>query len=134
MPYLVPLLPSRSSYVFTPVMAKCCLLVLAVFFPCCAVMIDRGCGGECCLTWFLSICGYIPGVLYAFIIILKEESRENQPIVVSTYVNQTTPTAPPQEMAIHSLQCQAPQPAVPIHQPSMSDAPPAYPVVDCGKT
>ncbi|EPB75495.1 hypothetical protein ANCCEY_05406 [Ancylostoma ceylanicum] len=114
-------------------MAKCCLLVLAVFFPCCAVMIDRGCGGECCLTWFLSICGYIPGVLYAFIILLKEEPRENQPVVVNTYVNQTTPTAPPQEMAVVSLQCQAPQPAVPVHQPCTTGAPPPYPVVECDK-
>ncbi len=48
-------------------------VILAVIFPPLAV-IDKGCG-SILITLLLTICGWVPGVIAALIILNKSESR-----------------------------------------------------------
>ncbi|VDO74380.1 unnamed protein product [Heligmosomoides polygyrus] len=59
-------------------MCKCCLLVLALFCPCLAVLIDRGCGNECFATFLLSLFFYVPGVLFSYYVLLKDPPPAQQ--------------------------------------------------------
>ena len=49
-------------------------VLLAIIFPPLAVL-DKGCG-SLIITLLLTICGWVPGVIAAFIIINKEEHPE----------------------------------------------------------
>ncbi|VDM64959.1 unnamed protein product [Angiostrongylus costaricensis] len=97
-------------------------------FQCIAVMIDRGCGNECFSTWLLSMFLYLPGVIYAFIVILQEKPPIVMPsnnVVVNTYVSSLafrTETTPAVESAPHP----APLPS----SSSVGNAPPAYELGD----
>lgn len=49
-------------------------VLLAIIFPPLAVL-DKGCG-SLIITFLLTICGWVPGVIAALIIINKEEHPE----------------------------------------------------------
>ena len=48
-------------------------VILAIFFPPLAVL-DKGCGSVL-ITLLLTICGWVPGVIAALVILNKDEER-----------------------------------------------------------
>uniref|UniRef100_A0A0K0D8U3 Protein SNA3 n=1 Tax=Angiostrongylus cantonensis TaxID=6313 RepID=A0A0K0D8U3_ANGCA len=91
-------------------------------------MIDRGCGNECFTTLLLSMFLYVPGIIYAFTVILQEKPPIVMPsnsALVNTYVNSSaSPTKTTR--AFES----APHPAPLPPSSSAGDAAPAYELVD----
>jgi uncharacterized membrane protein YqaE (UPF0057 family) len=53
------------------------LKILAIFFPPIAVLIKYGIGKKFLLNIVLTLIGWIPGVIHAFIV-LSQSSRSNQ--------------------------------------------------------
>ncbi|KAK6039346.1 hypothetical protein COOONC_23149 [Cooperia oncophora] len=70
-------------------MCKCILLFIALFFPGPAILMDRGCGSDFLATCCLSILFHLPGVIYAYVLLLRKEPPNS--VVVVTHV-----TVPPE--------------------------------------
>ena len=63
----------------------CLKVLLAIILPPVAVLIERGCFWEFCLSILLTLLGWIPGVIYALIVIFTDHElrhRTAQPEVV----------------------------------------------------
>lgn len=64
------------------------IILLAVFLPPVAVVLDRGCGPQLLINILLTICGHIPGAIHAVYLVLhnrKERVRAQQ----AQYTRQT---------------------------------------------
>ncbi|CAB4256287.1 similar to Saccharomyces cerevisiae YDR276C PMP3 Small plasma membrane protein related to a family of plant polypeptides that are overexpressed under high salt concentration or low temperature [Maudiozyma barnettii] len=48
-------------------------IILALFLPPVSVFLARGWGTECIVSIVLTICGWVPGMLYALYIILQDD-------------------------------------------------------------
>lgn len=51
--------------------SKVLLLILAIFLPFVSVGIVKGCHSELLISILLCICGWLPGIIYAWYIVLK---------------------------------------------------------------
>ncbi|KAH7136896.1 hypothetical protein B0J13DRAFT_449348, partial [Dactylonectria estremocensis] len=49
----------------------CCKIFFAIILPPLGVFMEQGCGGDFWLNVFLTILGFIPGIIHAFYIIMK---------------------------------------------------------------
>ena len=52
-------------------------MILAVFFPPISVLMRYGFGGKFLLNLLLTIVGWLPGVIHAFVILSKKETVIN---------------------------------------------------------
>ncbi|MBX9852432.1 MAG: YqaE/Pmp3 family membrane protein [Cytophagaceae bacterium] len=52
-------------------------MILAVFFPPISVLMRYGFGGKFLLNLLLTIVGWLPGVIHAFVILSKKETVSN---------------------------------------------------------
>ncbi|KAK7544529.1 uncharacterized protein J3D65DRAFT_23912 [Phyllosticta citribraziliensis] len=53
----------------------CLLILIAIFLPPLVVLIKRGCGLNFCLNILLTLLGWIPGILHAWLIIATSPRR-----------------------------------------------------------
>lgn len=58
--------------------AGCCEAIIAIFLPPLAVLLRRGCSGSFLLNILLTILGWLPGVIHAWIVILAEPSKRHR--------------------------------------------------------
>ena len=72
---VLPLLPAPADNL--PTQAGCCEALIAIFLPPLAVLMRRGCGGSFLLNIILTILGWVPGVIHAWIVIIAEPSRHH---------------------------------------------------------
>lgn len=56
----------------------CCEAIIAIFLPPLAVALRTGCGAQLLLNILLTILGWIPGVIHAWIVILAEPGLREQ--------------------------------------------------------
>ncbi|PRQ43472.1 putative proteolipid membrane potential modulator [Rosa chinensis] len=70
MPFLLE--PSSTAeLVIMGACATCCEILLAILLPPLGVVIRYGCGVEFWICLLLTLCGYIPGIIYAVCILLQ---------------------------------------------------------------
>lgn len=55
-----------------------CLYFLAIFLPPLAIFLTRGCGFDFLISLFLSMLGYLPGIIHALYIVSK--SKKQKPV------------------------------------------------------
>ncbi|KAI8147056.1 hypothetical protein BJV82DRAFT_597550 [Fennellomyces sp. T-0311] len=67
----------------------CCLIIIILLLPPLGVFLMRGCHIDFWINVILTICGYIPGHLHAFYVLIKE--REARRTVI---INQEPPMQP----------------------------------------
>eukprot|EP00080_Pristionchus_pacificus_P005009 PDM65029.1 hypothetical protein PRIPAC_53285 [Pristionchus pacificus] len=73
---------SRSSQMTESAGGKVCLCILAVFFPPIAVAIHTGCGAEACLNWLFTFLFWIPGVIHAWVVILRKPHPHHHDVII----------------------------------------------------
>jgi uncharacterized membrane protein YqaE (UPF0057 family) len=56
--------------------SEICLVIISIFLPPLAVLLQRGCGVDLCINILLTLLGHIPGVIHAIYLILHD--RENR--------------------------------------------------------
>lgn len=56
--------------------SEICLVILAIFLPPVAVLLERGCGADFCINILLTLLGHIPGVIHAIYLILHDRERK----------------------------------------------------------
>ena len=55
--------------------AELCKVVIAIFLPPVAVLLERGCGADLLINILLTLLGHIPGVIHAIYLILHDRER-----------------------------------------------------------
>ena len=60
----------------------CCLIFIALFLPPLAVLLRRGCSLDLLINLLLTFHGWLPGVLHAWYIVLRYNSRRKREVVV----------------------------------------------------
>ena len=55
--------------------AEICKVVIAIFLPPIAVLLERGCGVDLVINILLTLLGHIPGVIHAIYLILHDRER-----------------------------------------------------------
>jgi uncharacterized membrane protein YqaE (UPF0057 family) len=55
--------------------AEVCKVVIAIFLPPVAVLLERGCGADLLINILLTLLGHIPGVIHAIYLILHDRER-----------------------------------------------------------
>uniref|UniRef100_A0A1I8AJ80 UPF0057-domain-containing protein n=1 Tax=Steinernema glaseri TaxID=37863 RepID=A0A1I8AJ80_9BILA len=60
-------------------MCQCILVLVAIIFPPLAVLLDRGCDIHMCINIFLTLLGFIPGVIHAIYVICCMDGPHRYP-------------------------------------------------------
>jgi uncharacterized membrane protein YqaE (UPF0057 family) len=55
--------------------AEICKIIIAIFLPPVAVLLERGCGADLLINILLTLLGHIPGVIHAIYLILHDRER-----------------------------------------------------------
>ena len=58
--------------------AEICKVVIAIFLPPIAVLLERGCGVDFVINILLTLLGHIPGVIHAIYLILHDRERRKE--------------------------------------------------------